>query len=272
MAAAGIWDYRSPSYEDKALLDPLIRIIESRVVKRLSVHQQELLQESPDGKAEIQVNFTNIFDGTGTPAVVDIISTSIQDDTGGTGALTYGLFGTDENDAYVQETVTANGQSAATSTTLWKRLIGLKVLTAGTGLKAAGVVTVHENGGVINTYMTIAANGLSTISSRFWLANGWRGVRAKLVVNSIFTQAAGAVTLDSGSNLYPTFVDALLTREVIHKYTIVPAANVFDIPVHWEVKDGSDDSYFSIQHETLDTTKNRDLHLDIFYLFWQEHS
>lgn len=273
MAAAADWDLRiGPNYMDKALMDPLLRIIEARVVKNLRIIQYELFEESPDAKAEIRVNYTNEFDGVATPAVVDIISTSIQDDTGGTGALTYSLLGIDENDDYVAETITANGQAAASSTTLWKRLLQLKVLTAGTGKKAAGTVTVHENGGVINTYMTIAANGLSTISARFYIADGKYAMIGFLMGNSIFTTAAATVDLDAGSNLYPIFADELLTREIIHKYTIVPTANIQIIPSHFEPRLGSGDNYFTLQHEALNTGKNKDFHIDIIFLTWEEHS
>ena len=272
MAAAGHWDLRSPNYMDRALMYPLLDIIEARGVKNLKIIEQQLYEESPDAKAEIRVNYTNEFDGVATPAVVDIISTSVQDDTGGTGALTYSLLGIDENDDYVTETIVANGQAAASSTTLWKRLLQLKVLTAGTGKKAAGVVTVHENGGAVNTYMTIAANGLSTISARLYIPDGKHAMFGFVMGNSIFTTAAATVDLDAGSNLYPVFADELLTREILHKYTIIPSVNVQPIPAHWEPRLGSGDNYLTFQHEALNTGKNKDFHIDVLFITWEEHS
>ena len=250
---------------------PLLDIIEARGVKNLKIIEYELFQESPDAKGEIRVNYTDEFDGVATPAVVDIISTSVQDATGGTGALTYSLLGIDANDNYVAETIAANGQSAATSTTLWKRLLQLKVLTAGSGLKAAGTVTVHENGGIVNTYMTIAANGLSTISARLYIPDGKFAMFGFVMGNSIFTTAAATVDLDAGSNLYPVFADELLTREILHKYTIVPTSNVTQIPTHWEPRLGSGDNYLTFQHEALNTGKNKDFHIDCLFITWEEH-
>lgn len=273
MAAAAHWDFRShPDYMDKALMDPLLRIIKARVVKKLHVINYELFQESPDAKAEIRVAYTNEFDGVATPAVVDIISTDANDDAGDNGATAYDLLGIDANDNYVVERIAANGQSAASSTTLWKRLLQLKVATAGSSKKAEGTVTVHENGGIVNTYMTIAANGLSTISARLYIASGKYAMIGFLLGNSIFTSAAGAVDLDAGSNIFPIYADEDLTREIIHKYTIIPGANIRPIPAHWEIRLGTGDNYFTIQHEALNTGKNKDLHLDLFFITWEEHS
>ena len=101
MAAAADWALRSPNYLDRALTYPLLDIIEARGVKKLKIIEQELYQESPDAKAEIRVNYTNEFDGVGTPAVVDIISSSGNDTdvgAGGTGARTVSILVIDEND------------------------------------------------------------------------------------------------------------------------------------------------------------------------------
>ena len=172
MAAAGDWDLRSPNYIDRALMDPLLRFIEARGVKNLKIIEYELFQESPDAKGEIRVDYTDAFDGVATPVAVDIISTDANDDAGDNGATAYDLLGIDENDDYVVERIAANGQTKAPSTTLWKRLLQLKVATAGSSKKAEGTVTVHEKDGIVKTYMTIAANGLSTISARLYIPDG----------------------------------------------------------------------------------------------------
>jgi len=271
MAAAGQWDLRSPNYMDRALMYPLLDIITARGIKNLKIIQQQLYQESPDAKAEIRVNYTDEFDGVATPVIVDIISTSVQDATGGTGALTYGLLGIDENNDYVIEIITANGQTKAPSTTLWKRLLQLKVLTAGTGKKAAGTVTVHEDSGIVKTYMTIAANGLSTISARLYIPDGKYAMIGFLMANTIFTTAAATVDLDAGSNIYPVYADEDLTREILHKYTIIPSANIQPFAVHFKPELGTNDNYLTIQHECLNTGKNKDCHIDILFITWEEH-
>ena len=274
MAAAASWDFRSPTYHDKALMYPLIDIIKARGVKNLKLIEQELFQESPDAKAEIRVNYTNEFDGVATPVVVDIISASGNDTAvgaGGTGARTVSLLGIDENNDYVAETISLAGAVASPSTTLWKRILQLKVLTAGSGKKAAGNITVHESGGAVNTYMTIAANGLSTISARLYIPDGKTALIGFLMGNSIFTTAAATVDLDAGSNLYPVYDDELLTREIIHKYTIIPTTNAIKLPSHWEPRVGTGNNFFTFQHEALNTGKNKDFHIDVFYLIWEEY-
>lgn len=270
--AAGSWDFRSPTYEDRFNMYPLLDIIQARGVKKLTVVFYELLEESADALAEYRVNYTNEFDGVATPAVVDIISTDANDDAGDAGATAYDLFGIDANNDYVVERIAANGQAAATSTTLWKRLLQLKVATAGASKKAEGTVTVHENGGAVNTYMTIAANGLSTISARLYLASGWSGMIGFIMANSIFTTAAAAVDIDAGSNLHPIYADEDLTREIIHKYTIIPGRNLSPILPHWEIRTGTGDNYFTLSHQALNTGKNKDLHVDVAYLLWEEHN
>ena len=273
MAAAGSWDLRSPNYMDKALMYPLLDIITARGIKNLKIIEQELFQESPDAKGEIRVNYTDEFDGVATPVECDVKSSSGNDALAGpgTGAQTVSMLGIDENDDYVTETIEMEGASAVTTTTKWKRLLQLKVLTAGSGKKAAGNITVHEVGAAVNTYMTIAANGLSTISARLYIADGKYAMIGFLMGNSIFTTAAAGVDLDAGSNIYPVFADELLTREILHKYTVLTGFNLRPIPTHWKLRLGSGDSYFTIQHEALNTGKNQDLHLDILFITWEEH-
>ena len=272
MAAAGDWDLRSPNYVDRALMYPLLDIIEARGVKKLKIISYRLFQESPDAKAEIRVNYTAEFDGVATPVVVDIISTDIDDVAGDTGATAYDLLGIDENDDYVVERIVAAGQAAAPSTTLWKRILQLKVATAGSSKKAEGTVTVHESGGAVNTYMTIAQNGLSTISARLYIPDGKYAAIGFLMGNSIFTTAAATVDLDAGSNLYPIYADEDLTREILHKYTIIPTTNIQVIPSHFKPRLGSGDNYFTMQHEALNTGKNKDFHIDLLFITWEEHS
>ena len=274
MAAAADWDLRSPNYNDRALLYPLLDIITARGVKNLKIIEYALFQESPDAKAEIRVNYTNEFDGVATPVEVDIKSSSGNDILAGpgTGAQTVGLLGIDENDDYIIETIIMAGAAAVTTSTLWKRVLQLKVLTAGTGKKAAGNITVHEVGGAVNTYMTLAANGLSTISARLYIPDGKYAMFGFIMGNSIFTTAAATVDLDAGSNLYPIFADELLTREIIHKYTIIPTVNVQPLPIHRSPILGSGDNYLTFQHEALNTGKNKDFHIDCLFITWEEHS
>lgn len=272
MAAAGDWELRSPNYMDRALMYPLLDIIEARGVKELKIIEYHLYEESPDAKAEIRVNYTNEFDGVATPAVVDIISSDANDDAGDAGATAYDLLGIDANDNYVVERIAANGVAAASSTTLWKRLLQLQVATAGGSKKAEGNVTVHENGGAVNTYMTIAANGLNTISARLYIPDGKYAMIGFLMGNSIFTTAAATVDLDAGSNLYPIYADEDLTREILHKYTIIPSVNVQPLPAHFPPRLGSGDNYFTLQHEALNTGKNKDFHIDQLFITWEEHS
>ena len=77
---------------------------------------------------------------------VDIISTSTDDDDGGTGAIQVMVQGLDASWEEQSETVTLNGTGAVELSNDYVRLFRAFVLEAGTGNTNAGVITVYARG------------------------------------------------------------------------------------------------------------------------------
>lgn len=82
----------------------------------------------------------------GTAAAVDLTSSSADDDTGGTGAITVSVMGLDSAYNPVEEIVTLNGQTAVSTTQEFLRVHAIVVLTAGTGLVNAGDIYAVKTG------------------------------------------------------------------------------------------------------------------------------
>ncbi|MCH8315291.1 MAG: hypothetical protein IIA64_04895 [Planctomycetes bacterium] len=77
-----------------------------------------------------------------TPAKVKMASTSTDDDSGGTGALTVQLVGYDSSNGLQIETITLDGQTEVESVNVYKAVTFFIVLTSGTGNVNAGDIWV----------------------------------------------------------------------------------------------------------------------------------
>ena len=76
---------------------------------------------------------------------MEVISSSANDAAAGTGARTVKLYYLDGNFVLKSETITLNGTTAvATTATDIYRILGLRVVTTGTGLKAAGTIDIRN--------------------------------------------------------------------------------------------------------------------------------
>lgn len=71
-----------------------------------------------------------------------VSSENANDTAAGTGARTVLIEGLDANYNYVSETVTLNGQTAVTTTTLFLRINHMTVMTAGSGNTNAGNINI----------------------------------------------------------------------------------------------------------------------------------
>lgn len=272
MAAAGMWDFRDPTQSDFERWHDLRQIHPNFPVK---IYEMELYQEAPDAKAEIRVLFTHELDGRATPVLLDVVSAS-GDDVGGvtpgTGARTVGLLGISSatatgNFEIFQETIIMAGATPVETLRYYKRVINIKVLTAGSGKKAAGIIEVHEKDGTTKDYATIAANGLSGINARIHIPTGFSASVVFFQANVINATGAAVADVDAGTTIYPIYDDGVLTREIIHVYTILPGG-VRVIPRHWEDIVGNNLRYWTIQHQTVNTGKNKDTHYDVVILIW----
>lgn len=228
-------------------------------------------KEDPDAVAELATGYTDEFDGTAIPAVVDVISTSADDDgsPAGTGCRTLTLFGIDENDGYIEETITMNGVTAVATTTKWKRLIAMWGVTFGSGLKCAGTITCHEHGAATETYMTIATNGIHTLSTRFYIAANYKA--AIIYTAALVEQATGAAAavLTSGTKFYPVYSNAKYTEESNTIYTVLPiqAYELHPFPRIFTGATGG--TKLTWMHQTINTGANSTTSYHIALALWR---
>jgi len=108
----------------------------------------------------------DLWDGGGTypwqtaGVALEVISGSAQDGPGGTGALTVEVQGLDDDFALQTVEATLNGDSAVALTgTTWRRVFRVKVLTAGSGGKNVGAITVRvASAGAVQAVITAGRN------------------------------------------------------------------------------------------------------------------
>ncbi len=88
-------------------------------------------------------------------STVTVVSTSTADDTSGTGALTVNILGVDSSYVRISETISLGGTDAVTLVNSYRVLYRVIVMTAGSGLTNAGILTFVSPGSI--TILTIPA-------------------------------------------------------------------------------------------------------------------
>ncbi len=179
--------------------------------------------EVVDGAAhEIRVDFTDEFNGEGTPIVLYVIGANAQDKAEGTGARVIRIFGIDSsgNPAYEDVTMHATAATQIASTTLWKRFVGAMVVTAGTGLKNAGIIQI-SNTGQTEVYGTIDAEENATIGARVYVPANY---------NAFLTMRAGIVAVNHATDVLEAF-DGVIVKPVYSANPVFPALDSYFVPV-----------------------------------------
>lgn len=135
--------------------------------------------------ADVDTSEETIWTGGGIlthPAaagVLKVSSSSTNDAAAGTGARTILLNGLDANFNEISETVTLNGQTAVNTTKEYIRVQNLRVVTAGSGLTAAGTIYVGTGNvtlGVPATiYGEIAIGDNASLMAHYTIPAGYTG-------------------------------------------------------------------------------------------------
>lgn len=272
--ANGAWfDFRSPDRKD---FDDIMMLSSLNAGYDCYVFDLDLRQAAPDVEAEIRVSYTNAFDGTASPVVLDVKSSdNTQDKAGGTGALTVGLLGISATSAtgtftYYLEIITLTGTTSVTTTRYYKRVIMAKVLTAGSGGVPVGNITVHETGGTTNTYLTIAAGAVCSVNARFYLATGYSCAWTYLYGNVIQATGTSSGNLDNGANIRPIYVDGSgVTADAYNVHTINGTLENEIIDPGFPVVSGNDTKYFTLNHVIIDTDTNMEMHYKAKIICWK---
>lgn len=266
MTSAETYDFRTPTDRDKYDYPFLAHL--QLIGKDPKLLDIKILQNAPDSEAEIRESFTDVFDGTTTPAVVDIVSASANDAADGTGIQTVSLLGIDEHDDLVEEEIDLAGTVAVTTTTKWKRLILLKAVAWGSGGTAAGAITVSETGGVSKCYMTLQASMSCVINSRVYLPDGSIGSVLHAEGYVVQSTGAAAVVVDKGATLRVLYVDTTTkTDEPIDTYPVIPNGDLkIDDVIPDKTGDGK--NYFTLKHATINTGVNPDIFYRVKIAVW----
>jgi len=120
-------------------------------------------------------------------AAVEVVSDSVADDAGSTGALTVKVTGLDGDYLLVDETFTTDGTTPVEGTQLFLRVLKTDVMTAGTGGVNAGNISVRNLAGAI-TYDYIAAGRGVSMPGRLTVPAG------KTLWLSMFEFTSNAIT------------------------------------------------------------------------------
>lgn len=109
------------------------------------------------GSEEIVSSFGGTESIMETADTLDVVSDSASDDSAGTGARTIQIIGIGEGSVEQTEIVTMNGLTPVTTTNTWLGVNRLIVLSAGTGERNAGTITIDDTSNSVGIQASIPA-------------------------------------------------------------------------------------------------------------------
>jgi len=260
MAGSARWELHYPpdAGDEIELRDALMHAkARASTPSAVAVIRKWITQEAPAAETEIRVNYTNLFDGTTTPAVVNIDSSdNAQDKAAGTGGLTAGLLINDADDEPAVQAYTLNGTTHATHATKVKRVNDLRVDSWGTDGKATGTVQA-VNAADTELYARCAAGDNFSINARYYVPSGWKAIVAKARANYTIVAAAAGLVATAGVNGRWLFNDGGggagndLNKE--SRFSLTGYGTWEDITPAMRVITGAAGAYISLTHQALDT-------------------
>ena len=269
MVDAMEWDYREPDYADLAQFPIIKELMKDQY--RPKIIELNIQQEAPNAAAEILVNYTNIFDGTSTAAVLYYDSSSANDTAAGTGARTATILSVNEDgDDYQEITDDLAGMSGTATTEKHQRILFHKVASAGSGNTSAGNITLQDDAAGSNVYCTIAAGDLSSISARIYCPDNWKMqmiyIRAQVTeVN----HATAAITADTGFIFYPIVYENAMTPDDPQAYAVSSSRSPVELHnVTTAIDSNGGANYISLKHVTKEDDNNSLALYKIIYLVW----
>ena len=234
------------------------------------IYRQDIIEEAPDATARVGLtDGPDVFDGTSAAAKVDVVSTSADDASAGTGCQSVGLFGIADGGAYAVEIITMNGTTAVTSTTDWIRVICMRINAAGTGKTVAGAITVHETGGATETYLTINIGDFESHNSTFWVADGYYARTGDTDTEYYKAPSAAGVDIDAGSVAHVKMESGSITYEFLSlQYVTMPLSGAKHINAARRVTGDDGSAYLELQHASINTAANASACYSIQYIVW----
>ena len=272
MTNSATYTFETPSYLDR-IHDPFLEQLH-RVGRDPKILSMKFLYATPASDTEIRTSFTNELDGIATPVKVNIKSSdNTNDKVGGTGAITVAIFGISGTSATAtdfklqEEVVTLTGTTAVTTTKFYKRIIGTRTVTAGSGKDPAGNLTVHEVGGTTNTYCTQGAGTNCSINARVYVPTGYNLHMERIKARRLPTVNTATGNLTDGGVITLKRDGSLLTQVDNQKFPVLPL-NLIDEHPCVDIT-GSDDDYVTLSVQAIDTDVTTvDLYIRVTYIIY----
>jgi hypothetical protein len=213
----------------------------------------------PAAEAEIRTDFTDLFDGVATPAIVAADSSdNTQDKAGGTGALTVKHLSSTSAHVLSEETITLNGTTVVDGTQLNEHVNEAKCVTYGSDGNPTGTIQIinHADNKV---YAKIANTGHAAINARTYVPAGYTGylvVNARANYNGITSTSTGRV-IGEGAQVrwkYVTLDANEPTDLAILPITVGPITDGWaDITPPKIVRAGAADEYVTVLIDSVDS-------------------
>ena len=229
------------------------------------------LANDADQRLGKDLGCTNVFDGTAAVAKVTVVSTDAKDTATGVGCQSVAIFGIADGGAYAVEILPLSGAVAATTDTEWIRVIKMRVNACGSEKDAAGILTMHEDGGVVSTYLTIPVGGYVSRDSTFWVASGYKCKVGYYNTEYVEPTSATAVDLDAGVNSHFQAESGSMTYEFegTVQYSTLPLSTpTHEIPP-LVVNGDAGSAYWMIHAQTVNTGANVTAQHTAVYIVWE---
>jgi len=124
-------------------------------------------------------------------ATLSVVSTSVNDDSGGTGANSVVIYGVDANWDTQIEVVTLDGTTPVITANTWLGVNRMAIYLAGTGEVNAGVISATATGGGSTLQAQIPIGEGSTQNAFFFVANNHQFLADYLKLNAEKTGVGG---------------------------------------------------------------------------------
>ena len=154
-----------------------LAIAKGHVQEHINLHKFGRNPSCANGSPEAIWNGGGVYTGHNAVAaeILTVVSSSGNDDVGGTGALTVRLFGLDADWNPLVEDVILTGAVPVDTVNAFIRMDRARVLTAGTGGKNAGTITAAQKVTTANVMMVMPIGYNSTMIAAWTIPAGYRG-------------------------------------------------------------------------------------------------
>lgn len=135
-----------------------------------------------------------------TTTTLDIVSTSTNDTSGGSGANTVIIDGLDANHEIVNETITLNGTTPVTTVNSYLRLNSAFVVTAGTTQRNEGSIDISSGGNTVGV-IVFDKEGTNKLQQAIYTVPAGKTALVTQVLGSIVRKSSGSGTKEGEISL-----------------------------------------------------------------------